>query len=199
MTVRVEKPAFNLREKLSQLDYGRVPYEKMPAGSIIQAHHFQSTSDFTFSNTSFTSGFKMKFTPKFASSKLFHQLWAVTYMHTGSGSAGQDGQIVRTYGGSKKTGTGSGNETIVHRNSWLNYLNRSGTNYAADYYPDMTWNFYDYPRTTDQICYDFQGRKYGGTSSNWSWRIGYQTLSNNSADTYIKGPNIVWTIMEVKG
>ena len=36
MTVRVTKPEFNLREKLSELDYSRVPYEKMPAGSIIQ-------------------------------------------------------------------------------------------------------------------------------------------------------------------
>ena len=36
MTVRVSKPEFNLREKLSELDYSQVPYEKMPAGSIIQ-------------------------------------------------------------------------------------------------------------------------------------------------------------------
>ena len=34
MTVRVSKPAFNLRDKLSELD-GIVPYEKMPRGSII--------------------------------------------------------------------------------------------------------------------------------------------------------------------
>ena len=36
MTVRIEKPAFNLRDKLSQLDYGHVPYEKIPAGSVVQ-------------------------------------------------------------------------------------------------------------------------------------------------------------------
>jgi len=36
MTVRITKPEFNLREKLTELDYGRVPYQKMPAGSIIQ-------------------------------------------------------------------------------------------------------------------------------------------------------------------
>ena len=35
--VRVEKDKFNLRSKLNELDYGHVPYEKMPAGSIIQA------------------------------------------------------------------------------------------------------------------------------------------------------------------
>ena len=36
MTFRVTKPEFNLREKITELDYGRVPYQKMPAGSIIQ-------------------------------------------------------------------------------------------------------------------------------------------------------------------
>ena len=35
MTVRISKPAFNLREKISELDFDRVPFQKMPAGSII--------------------------------------------------------------------------------------------------------------------------------------------------------------------
>ena len=37
MTIRVSKPEFSLREKLSELDYSRVPYEKMPSGSIISS------------------------------------------------------------------------------------------------------------------------------------------------------------------
>ena len=36
MTVRVNKPEFNLREKLTELDYAHVPYEKIPAGSVVQ-------------------------------------------------------------------------------------------------------------------------------------------------------------------
>ena len=36
MTVRVEKPAFNLRSKLNDLDFGVVPLEKMPQGSVVQ-------------------------------------------------------------------------------------------------------------------------------------------------------------------
>ncbi len=36
MAIRISKPEFNLRGKLTELDYDRVPYEKMPAGSIIQ-------------------------------------------------------------------------------------------------------------------------------------------------------------------
>ena len=36
MTVRISKPAFNLRDKLTQLDYRHVPYEKIPVGSVVQ-------------------------------------------------------------------------------------------------------------------------------------------------------------------
>ena len=35
MTVRANKPAFNVREKLKSLDYDHIPYEKMPRGSVI--------------------------------------------------------------------------------------------------------------------------------------------------------------------
>ena len=41
MTVRITKPEFNLREKLTELDYGRVPFQKMPIGSIIQVKNAQ--------------------------------------------------------------------------------------------------------------------------------------------------------------
>ena len=34
MTVRISKPAFNLRDKISQLE-GRVPFERMPIGSVM--------------------------------------------------------------------------------------------------------------------------------------------------------------------
>ena len=36
MPVRITKPEINLREKISELDYSKVPYEKMPAGSVVQ-------------------------------------------------------------------------------------------------------------------------------------------------------------------
>lgn len=51
MTVRIEKPAFNIREKLSELDYGHVPYEKMPAGSVIQVVKILSSIDTALSST----------------------------------------------------------------------------------------------------------------------------------------------------
>ena len=39
MVVKVSKPEINVREKISDLDYGHVPYHKMPAGSVIQVQH----------------------------------------------------------------------------------------------------------------------------------------------------------------
>ena len=78
MTVRITKPAFNLREKLSELDYGRVPYEKMPAGSIIQSASTTITTSLILSAASDSSllgaysDTPMTFTinPKFPNSKL---------------------------------------------------------------------------------------------------------------------------------
>tara|TARA_Y100001970_G_scaffold144515_1_gene177473 strand:- start:228 stop:767 length:540 start_codon:yes stop_codon:yes gene_type:complete len=55
MAVRVVKPAFNLRDKLTQLD-GTVPYEKMPPGSIWLLNHTTSaTRTNVSSNQTWTS------------------------------------------------------------------------------------------------------------------------------------------------
>ena len=80
MPARVSKPAFNLRDKLTQLDYGHVPYEKMPAGSIVQSKiKYTSNATFTTSSATWNSldvgntgnvDFAMKFSPRFNNSIL---------------------------------------------------------------------------------------------------------------------------------
>ena len=52
MTVRISKPAFNLRDKLSTLDYSRVPYEKMPPGSVIQSTYRKTSTQSISTSTS---------------------------------------------------------------------------------------------------------------------------------------------------
>ena len=48
MTVRAHKSEFNFREKLKELDYAHVPYEKMPAGSVLNAvYAYNSTQSAT--------------------------------------------------------------------------------------------------------------------------------------------------------
>ena len=55
MPARVTKPAFNLRDKLTQID-GTVPYEKMPPGSIwLLNHTTSSTTTNVSSNGTWTS------------------------------------------------------------------------------------------------------------------------------------------------
>ena len=53
MTVRANKPEFNIREKLKSLDYAQVPYDKMPLGSCIGStfYHSSLTSNVTISMT----------------------------------------------------------------------------------------------------------------------------------------------------
>ena len=81
MTIYVEKPAFNLRSKLNELDYSRVPYEKMPAGTIIQQTFLMAPTGGAENETSST-GFtdashfqNLRIAPKFADSLIFVEWW----------------------------------------------------------------------------------------------------------------------------
>tara|TARA_B100000214_G_C23946630_1_gene618295 strand:+ start:1112 stop:1708 length:597 start_codon:yes stop_codon:yes gene_type:complete len=65
MTVRIEKPAFNLRSKLNDLDFGQVPYEKMPVGSIIQVQQTYYTAQTVYgATTSATEVFGVDISPR---------------------------------------------------------------------------------------------------------------------------------------
>ena len=69
MTVRLTKPSFNFRSKLNELDFGVVPYNKMPVGSCIQ---FKSTDPVNDNNsiTSETTMLTLNFEPILSNSKL---------------------------------------------------------------------------------------------------------------------------------
>ena len=78
MPARVTKPAFNLRDKLTQLDYAELPYEKVQKGGIVQTHiKYTGNATFTTSSATWNSldvgntgnvDFAMKFTPRFHNS-----------------------------------------------------------------------------------------------------------------------------------
>ena len=71
MTVYASKPAFNVREKLKELDYGKVPYHKMPAGSVVQYASISTGTSFSTSSTSYVdSGVDILFSPKLVNSKI---------------------------------------------------------------------------------------------------------------------------------
>ena len=71
MTLKIVKPELNIREKLTELDYAQVPYDKMPDGSIIQQKIVQRRTDLsTTASATYVDILGFKFAPKFADSRL---------------------------------------------------------------------------------------------------------------------------------
>tara|TARA_A100000172_G_scaffold1138_1_gene979 strand:- start:37 stop:582 length:546 start_codon:yes stop_codon:yes gene_type:complete len=73
LKITVDKPEFNLRETLTRLDTERIPYEKMPVGSVIQVQKHQLVGSGQVNTTSSSyqdSGLFIDFHPKFANSRL---------------------------------------------------------------------------------------------------------------------------------
>ena len=95
MTVIVQKPEFNLREKLSELEFGTLPYEKAPSGSVIQyveASHKRMTNRFSTSSTSYTAtNYDLTITPRSINSRIL--ICANLSGHTSSNGYG----YVRVY------------------------------------------------------------------------------------------------------
>tara|TARA_B100001989_G_C24429699_1_gene408364 strand:+ start:74 stop:673 length:600 start_codon:yes stop_codon:yes gene_type:complete len=94
MTVRVSKPKFNLREKLNELDYGQVPYEKMPLGSVIQVKQTYSTATTVYgATTSATEVFGVDISPRSKTSSFLVTVH-VSYSHDTIGSNNSDSRDI---------------------------------------------------------------------------------------------------------
>ena len=70
MAINVTKPSVNLREKLNELDYAKVPFQKMPAGSVLQVVECETYSDLYTSSTTPVTAFTLNISPKSESSKI---------------------------------------------------------------------------------------------------------------------------------
>ena len=90
MAIRVEKPAFNVREKLTELDSASIPYERMPKGSVIQVQHKYFTSYTSVGNTTTpTKFFDVNIYPKRKRSKFLVNA-IIYYSHGGMGASNSD-------------------------------------------------------------------------------------------------------------
>ena len=90
MAIRVEKPAFNVREKLTELDSAYIPYERMPKGSVIQTVHKYFPGYTSVGQTSTpTKFFDVNIYPKRKRSKFLVNA-IVYYSHGGIGSSNSD-------------------------------------------------------------------------------------------------------------
>jgi len=98
MSIKATKPEFNIREKLKELDYERVPYEKMPSGSVVQYATVDSNSNVSVNTSSYASlsNVSLNFSPKFVNSVLEITLTGtVRFNSTGNTRSRPDFRLVR--------------------------------------------------------------------------------------------------------
>ena len=162
MIVRVSKPEFNLREKISELDYSRLPYEKIPVGSVVQVRKDQLYGNGqvnTTSNSYQDSGLFIDFYPKFASSRLIIEL----QFNASTGSASASGIEWTVYRQIDGTATSSSFNVMgsseLGRNiaytSPAGYMHESGASTILD----------DKPQTIEKVQYRLFFRSHNGSTS----------------------------------
>ena len=178
MTVRITKPEFNLREKLTELDYSRVPYEKMPAGSIIQTNHERydvggTSNEFeTTSSTYQQSNFLVKISPKFSNSIIKFEA-AINIKQNDGSSYVRVALYKDIDGGGYNYFTGG-----TEGHGFISFRNNS----ATTVWDHVNLTAFDRPQTIKEVTY----RLYVSNSSgSQNVRIG-----ENSADEYVSAMEI---------
>ena len=158
MTVRVNKSPINVREKLSELDYGHVPYDKMPPGSIIQVVRAQDTlSNQTPSSTGTWTDLvpTVTISPRRASNLVIIET-SVTCIAYDNAYVGfrllRDSTAIREWWGYEL----SGGYTIFQGPG----------------------KHIDSPSTTSAVTYKMQIYVSGGTASNFMWNYQGPSLTN---------------------
>ena len=160
MAVRISKPAFNLRDKLSELDYSQVPYEKMPTGSVVQVafNSLYGNSVGTTSSTFQDSGLFVNISPRFRSSKII--VTATIDAQSGNASGkGVEYTFFRQVDGTATNSSTNLLESASNKN-YITYSSPSG--YIHERAIMMAE---DNPNTTDQVQYRVFFHSHGGSNS----------------------------------
>jgi len=150
MTIYANKPAFNVREKLKEIDYGKVPYHKMPAGSVIQTKAYKKDSGWisTTSTTEVSTGVEFAIYPKRKNSLIlveFHFPMTHTYSDT----------MVPTI----RRQVDGETQIALNTTSYHNGFIQGGTTSA---YQSIMMTEHDYPNTTERVNYEVYFRSTGG-------------------------------------
>lgn len=195
MTVRANKPEFNIREKLKSLDYGNVPYDKMPAGSVIQV--VQTEFRNSFSNTTPTTlakvaGLSTTISPKLASSKLLIRCDVTVgqqYWQT----------VGRLYRNDVRVTDAEGIQEGVRPQSWFCIVDYGeqdlGASSAQYNMHQISASYMDTADTTSTLTYDL----YFGNLWTNSYPVYINRQHNwNNGSGYTAQPISTMTIMEIK-
>ena len=184
MTVRANKPAFNVREKLKELDYSHLPYEKVQPGGVVQmqSKYWQHSGAGNESETSSSSyqptNFVITIYPKFADSLI----------------------RITTNPNTKNNGGSNYHNLVIYRSiddgpfeysvdsSTSNGLVTYRFNGLSLYYDNVPLDFFDKPNTTGKVQYKVYHRNSGG---NYTVRVG-----ENGAYEYMSATEIRQGIKE---
>jgi len=140
MTVRANKPAFSIREKLKELDYSHVPYDKMPAGSVIQTSSFvlSGSQPNTTSSSLTQSGLKVTIYPHFSNSKVYVIANPVARVYNNAGANAEavfavyrNGTLIKR--GQHRSYDYGGSGAILDVNIALTYLDSPSTTSSVEY------------------------------------------------------------------
>ena len=172
--VRVKQPEFNLRSRLNELDYDRIPYEKFPSGTIIQVEKLsgKGAGSLAQTNTSYAAlnHMAISFKPRFANSLIRidtnQQYWF-------SAADSSNYAIFTVY----RDGTYNLAASDYVETSVGQYNNTSSTQgvYFAAQRPNATYNhtaaftLWDKPRTTESITYQIYNRLYAAGTMYTRW------------------------------
>ena len=173
MTVKVSKPEFNLRSKLNEIG-GKVSYENMPSGSIIQQRIAKGygTGSTSHTSTSFQPipQFEMEFTPRLPNSLIKIEL-QIQYWFDSASAANY--AIFTVY----RDCTVNLSDIPVSLDMNASYTGTSsskgiwfGANTPnANYNDSAVVRVFDKPHSTDQIIYKPYSRLYASGRLYWNW------------------------------
>ena len=188
MTVRIEKPAFNLRSKLNDLDFGQVPLQKMPTGSIIQVKQKVIAGTYSESVPPSSSGpygnivDSETISPRFSASKILIML----NLNVGASNDGNLSVTLHRNGTliSDAIGPSVGSRTAVTATDFTSSTSRQ---------TQIISNFLDSPASTDEQSYGFRF----STAENGNMTC-YLNRDNNFGSSYHNQvPISTITLMEV--
>ena len=180
MAFRIEKPAINLRSKLTELDFNTLPYQKVNPGGIIQQKYYYSDttggSEDETTSTSFQSTvyFRAFFTPREPDSMILIN-WMGRWRVRKFGTTGMRLRTIRQDSDYTQSITLSDGdpEWYVSANS-----SESQSTFPLGYwYGHFNFVSYDDRHTTRQYKYEMQ---HAATHSGGSSRVG-----ENSAHGHI--------------
>ena len=183
MTVRANKPAFNVREKLKELDYSHLPYEKVQPGGVVQMQSSIGSTVVLLMSLKLVRRhinqlFVITIYPKFADSLI--RITTNPNTKNNGGSNYHNLVIYRSiddgpfeYSADSSTSNG----LVTYRFSGSSLM-----------YDNVPLDFFDKPNTTGKVQYKVYHRNSGG---NYTVRVG-----ENGAYEYMSATEIRQGILE---